>query len=395
MRKDWEYKKLGEVCTIERGGSPRPITDFITNDSNGINWIKIGDTKEGSKYITSTKEKIKPEGVKKSRFVHKGDFILSNSMSFGRPYILDIDGCIHDGWLVIHDGKKFFSKDYLYYLLASPIMYSRFSQLAVGGVVNNLNSALVRKVIVPIPPISIQLSIANELDKLNEMIRLKKQQLEDYDQLAQSIFYEMFGDPVENEKGWEVKKLGEICSKIGSGATPKGGNNSYKDTGISLIRSLNVHNNLFKYEDLAHIDDSQATALNNVIVKEKDILLNITGASVARCCIVPNDVLPARVNQHVCIIRIANESDSFYLNRLFTNDSYQSKLLALSKSKAATREALPKTIVESLSVPLPPLPLQQQFAARIEAIERQKQQVSETIKDLETLLASRMQYWFD
>ena len=395
MRKDWEYKKLGEVCTIERGGSPRPITDFITNDSNGINWIKIGDTKEGSKYITSTKEKIKPEGVKKSRFVHKGDFILSNSMSFGRPYILDIDGCIHDGWLVIHDGKKFFSKDYLYYLLASPIMYSRFSQLAVGGVVNNLNSALVRKVIVPIPPISIQLSIANELDKINELIQLKKQQLKDYDQLAQSIFYEMFGDPVENEKGWEVKKLGEICSKIGSGATPKGGNNSYKDTGISLIRSLNVHNNLFKYEDLAHIDDSQATALNNVIVKEKDILLNITGASVARCCIVPNDVLPARVNQHVCIIRIANESDSFYLNRLFTNDSYQSKLLALSKSKAATREALPKTIVESLSVPLPPLPLQQQFAARIEAIERQKQQVSETIKDLETLLASRMQYWFD
>ena len=268
MRKDWEYKKFGEVCTIERGGSPRPITDFITNDVNGINWIKIGDTKEGSKYITSTKEKIKPEGVKKSRLVHKGDFILSNSMSFGRPYILDIDGCIHDGWLVIHDEKNVFSKDYLYYLLASPIMYSKFSQLAVGGVVNNLNSALVRKVIVPLPPMPTQLTIVAELDTLNEMIRLKKQQLEDYDQLAQSIFYEMFGDPVENEKGWEMMKLGEICSKIGSGATPKGGNNSYIDFGISLIRSLNIHNNIFKYEDLAHIDETQAKALSNVIINK-------------------------------------------------------------------------------------------------------------------------------
>ena len=396
MRKDWEYKKFGEVCTIERGGSPRPITDFITNDVNGINWIKIGDTKEGSKYITSTKEKIKPEGVKKSRLVHKGDFILSNSMSFGRPYILDIDGCIHDGWLVIHDEKNVFSKDYLYYLLASPIMYSKFSQLAVGGVVNNLNSALVRKVIVPLPPMPTQLTIVAELDTLNEMIRLKKQQLEDYDQLAQSIFYEMFGDPVENEKGWEMMKLGEICSKIGSGATPKGGNNSYIDFGISLIRSLNIHNNIFKYEDLAHIDETQAKALSNVIINKDDILLNITGASVARCCIVPDNVLPARVNQHVCIIRpIKENGNSFYLNRLLTSLSYQTKLMKLAKSKAATREALPKSIVVSLMVPLPPLPLQQQFAARIEAIEQQKQQVKDTIKDLETLLASRMQYWFD
>ena len=217
MRDGWEYKKLGEVCTIERGGSPRPITNYITDSEDGINWIKIGDAQEGSKYITSTKEKIKPEGIKKSRFVHKGDFILSNSMSFGRPYILKVDGCIHDGWLVIHDNNEVFIKDYLYYILSSPIVYAKFSQLAVGGVVNNLNSSLVRKVAIPLPPKSTQLAIVSELDKINELIRLKKEQQKDLDNLAQSIFYEMFGDPVENEKGWEVKMLGDVCTDITDG----------------------------------------------------------------------------------------------------------------------------------------------------------------------------------
>ena len=115
MKEGWEVKKLGDVCIIERGGSPRPINAYLTDSADGINWIKIGDASEGSKYITSTKERIKPEGVKKSRMVHKGDFILSNSMSFGRPYILNIDGCIHDGWLVIHDKNNVFDKSYLYY----------------------------------------------------------------------------------------------------------------------------------------------------------------------------------------------------------------------------------------------------------------------------------------
>ena len=95
----WKYQRIGDVCTVERGGSPRPIDDYITKSSNGINWIKIGDTTD-SMYITHTEQKIKPEGMKKSRFVHAGDFLLSNSMSFGRPYILAIDGCIHDGWLI-------------------------------------------------------------------------------------------------------------------------------------------------------------------------------------------------------------------------------------------------------------------------------------------------------
>lgn len=371
MRKDWEYKKWADVLTIINGKNQKAVESidgtYPIYGSGGI--------------MGYANDWLCPENCT----------IIGRKGNINKPIFVESKFWNVDTAFGLNSNQNLLASKYLYYFCLN---YD-FNRHNKAVTIPSLTKVDLLKIEMPLPPKPTQLAIVAELDKINELIQLKKQQLKDYDQLAQSIFYEMFGDPVENEKGWEVKKLGEICSKIGSGATPKGGNNSYKDTGISLIRSLNVHNNLFKYEDLAHIDDSQATALNNVIVKEKDILLNITGASVARCCIVPNDVLPARVNQHVCIIRIANESDSFYLNRLFTNDSYQSKLLALSKSKAATREALPKTIVESLSVPLPPLPLQQQFAARIEAIERQKQQVSETIKDLETLLASRMQYWFD
>ena len=172
--KGWEKKKLGDVCTIERGGSPRPIQDFLTDAPDGINWIKIGDAVAGSKYISSTAEKIRPEGMRKSRFVHKGDFILSNSMSFGKPYILAVDGCIHDGWLVLRDNDDTFDKNYLYYYLSSPDLYNEFKRLAVGGVVNNLNSGLVRGVYVSIPPKKLQEEFAkreNEIESQRVLVR--------------------------------------------------------------------------------------------------------------------------------------------------------------------------------------------------------------------------------
>ena len=206
----------------------------------------------------------------------------------------------------------------------------------------------------------------------------------------------MFGDPVTNEKGWEIKKLKNIVSKIGSGATPRGGNQSYKDEGVSLIRSMNVHNNFFIYDDLAFIDDEQAALLNNVIVESNDVLLNITGASVARCCMVPDDVLPARVNQHVCIIRpIKDLANSIYLNRFFTSIEEQSVLLLLSRSNAATREALPKNLLDNCNIVLPPLSLQKEFAAKIEAIEAMKAKVRLSLKEAETLFNERMDYYFN
>ena len=169
MNRNWDYKKIGDVCTVERGGSPRPIDKFITDADDGINWIKIGDTTD-SMYITETAQKIIPEGMKKSRYVKPGDFLLSNSMSFGRPYILAIDGCIHDGWLVLRDDKNLFDKRFLYYYLSSASTYNKFKSMAVGGVVNNLNSEMVRGVEVPIPSKDDQSEIADLLDNLKRVI---------------------------------------------------------------------------------------------------------------------------------------------------------------------------------------------------------------------------------
>ena len=162
----WFWIRLGNALIIERGGSPRPIKDYITDDPNGINWIKIGDTEKGGKYINATKERIVPAGISKTRIVHKGDFLLSNSMSFGRPYIMNIDGAIHDGWLVLRPIIDFFDKDYLYYLLSSPMVFSQFCSRVAGAVVNNLNSDKVALTVVPVPPLAEQKRIVAKIEEL-------------------------------------------------------------------------------------------------------------------------------------------------------------------------------------------------------------------------------------
>ncbi|UTC43347.1 restriction endonuclease subunit S [Treponema sp. OMZ 857] len=162
----WAWCRLGETADIARGGSPRPIEDFITDKENGINWIKIGDTALESKYIISAKEKIKLEGKKYSRFVHAGDFLLTNSMSFGRPYILKIDGCIHDGWLVFADIRKYLLKDFLYYTLNSQYIYNSFSLVAAGSTVKNLKADTVKQVLFPLPPLAEQKRIVAKIEEL-------------------------------------------------------------------------------------------------------------------------------------------------------------------------------------------------------------------------------------
>lgn len=166
----WKWVKLNDLAEIARGGSPRPIQDYITEDKDGINWIKIGDTIEESKYITSSKEKIKPEGKKHSRYVHAGDFLLTNSMSFGRPYILKIDGCIHDGWLVFANIKECLLQDYLYYALSSAYIYETFSNVAAGSTVKNLKSDTVKQVDFPLPPLSEQKRIVEAIENMYEVL---------------------------------------------------------------------------------------------------------------------------------------------------------------------------------------------------------------------------------
>ena len=165
-----EWRTLGEIATIVRGASPRPIKNFVTDDKNGVHWIKIGDVLPDSKYITATQERITPDGAAKSRFIHKGDFILSNSMSFGRPYILQIDGCIHDGWLSISDFEDYVSSDYLYHILTSgQIQQEMKKRASFGGAVQNLNSDIVKAIEIPIPKKSEQDRIVSILDRFDKL----------------------------------------------------------------------------------------------------------------------------------------------------------------------------------------------------------------------------------
>ena len=211
MKKNWEIKKLSEVCIVERGSSPRPIEKYFTNDKNGVNWIKIGDTKGVNKYLYSTRQKITQEGAKQSRFVKEGDFILSNSMSFGNPFIMKTTGYIHDGWFVLrlHD---FINPEYFYHLLTSPNVREQFDSLASGAIVKNISGDLVKKVSLPIPSLPEQQRIVEILDEVFVQIAKAKQSAEKNLQNAKELF-ESYLQNVFSNKEWEEKTLGEVLQK--------------------------------------------------------------------------------------------------------------------------------------------------------------------------------------
>lgn len=186
-------RRLGDVVSIERGGSPRPISQYVTSGEDGVNWIKIGDTSENSIYITKTEEKIKPSGMKKSRYVQPGDFLLSNSMSFGRPYILKTDGCIHDGWLVLRDSSSAFDKLYLYALLDSEYAKRFFAKKAVGTTVRNLNKEIVGNMPVLLPPSEKQIEYADFFTRVDKLRFDVQQQIEKLEILKKSLMQEYFG----------------------------------------------------------------------------------------------------------------------------------------------------------------------------------------------------------
>jgi type I restriction enzyme S subunit len=192
----WVEKTLGDVCTIARGGSPRPIQRFLTTAPDGLNWIKIGDATASGKYIYKTEEKIIAEGARRSRIVHDGDFLLSNSMSFGRPYIMRTTGCIHDGWLVLTDYASRLDQDYLYYVLGSQFVFLQFDRLAAGSTVRNLNIELASGVSILIPPLKEQREIAQQLEKISiETQRLEsiyQRKLDALEALKQSLLHQAF-----------------------------------------------------------------------------------------------------------------------------------------------------------------------------------------------------------
>ena len=280
--------------------------------------------------------------------------------------------------------------EYIFYLFKYK-NWEECSNKAVMG--KTLNKATLSEIEVEICSIEKQRQIVNILDKIMSAVDGRKQELQLLDELIKARFVEMFGNPVTNEKGWKQRQLGEITTKIGSGATPKGGKEAYQEEGITLIRSMNVHNGLFEYKELAHISEEQAEKLDNVTIEENDVLLNITGASVARSCVVPSKILPARVNQHVCIIRCNQCIVPEFLNKLLIDDNYQRLLWSIAEA-GATREAITKQQVESLQIIMPPIELQEQFADFVHQVDKSKVAVQKALDETQILFDSLMQKYF-
>lgn len=385
----WNYVLLGDICTIERGGSPRPIDDFVTAESNGINWIKIGDTDE-SMYITKTAQKIKPEGMKKSRYVKQGDFLLSNSMSFGRPYILKIDGCIHDGWLVLRDENNVFDKKFLYYYLSAPITYEKFKSMAVGGVVNNLNSDMVRKIRIPLPSKQEQHNIADSLDKVTNLISLRKQQLVKLDELVKARFVEMFGD----EKSFKKNPLGENVEEmfIGPfGSSLKNESFVSKEFGYCMVYEQKHAIRKTMDVETRYVDEAKYRELKRFSVCGGDIIVSCRG-TIGETYIVPLDAPLGIMHPSIMKIRL---KDSIY-NRVFFNFLLQNKLKAheMQANGSGVKMAITASALGKEQFIVPPLALQNDFAAFVERVDQQKQTVQQSLDRLELMKKSLMQEYF-
>lgn len=381
MRKGWEYKKLGEVCDITMGQSPDGNS---INEANGVEFHQ-GKTCFGERFLgVSPLYSNAPTKLAEAHSV-----LLCVRAPVGYPNITDRKICIGRGLCALY-AKREIDNTFLYYSLLGKQSY--FEKNATGSTFKAISSKTVSNTTLSIPPKSTQLAIVSELDKINELIRLKKEQLKDFDNLAQSLFYEMFGDPVENEKGWEVKKIGDLALvKTG----PFGSmlhKEDYICDGIPLVNP--VHMKDFKIvPDLDFtISKEKASELENYLLKSNDVVFARRG-DIGRCAIVSEAEQGFICGTGSLFVRFSKEIESIFIMYIIRCDSFSKHLI--SKAKGATMLNINSNTIADLRIPLPPLSLQHLFAQRIEQIEREKSEVQKSIQDLETLQASRMQYWFE
>lgn len=355
--------KLSSIFDIARGGSPRPIQDYLTDDKNGINWIMIGDTIEGNKYIEKTAKKIKPSGIKKSRKVYVGDFLLTNSMSFGRPYILKIDGCIHDGWLVLSPRSPNISTDYFYYLLSSQELKSEMGKQAAGAVVKNLNSDIVRNIEVKYPDLPTQTKIAKILDKADQIRQKRKKAIELADEFLRSLFLEMFGDPVVNPKGWEQIQLKD-CAEIYTGKTPPTEQGELFIGEIPFITPADL---------VGIIYSSKRKIAEDGIKYSKYVPKNSTLV----CCIGATIGKLGLTTQNVCFNQQINSITwKQSINPIFGYEmmKFFSSIIA-QKGASTTLPILKKSEFEKIKIICPSLEIQRKFENVVELVNQKKQKL--------------------
>jgi type I restriction enzyme S subunit len=344
MKKNWEVKKLGEVCEIIAGQSPEG--KYYNNVANGLPFYQ-GKKEFTDKFIgepTTWTTSVTKEA-------QQGDVLISVRAPVGPVNFSTEKICIGRGLAAIR-ASELIDREYLFNFF---LKHEKDIVGNAGAVFNSINKTQIENILIPIPPLPEQQHIVAMLDEAFAAIARAKENAEKNLQNAREFFesylQNVFANPGD---GWEEKELGEVTTKIGSGATPKGGNSSYKESGISLVRSLNVYDVGFIKRNLAYIDEVQAKKLDIVTLIEGDVLLNITGASIARCCVVPNEILPARVNQHVTILRPKRELiGSSFLHYCLISKFNKDRLLKISRASGATREALTKVFLTSFTVFIP------------------------------------------
>ena len=375
MKKGWQTKKLSDVCSIASALVDPRMTKY--EDMLHVGGANIESATGKLVDLKTAKE----EGLKSGKFVFDDSTVLYSKI---RPYLMkvarpDFQGlCSADIYPLTPD-PAVLDRGYLFHHLLSP----QFTEFAVSGSARagmpKVNRDHLFTFQFPVPPLAEQQRIVGLLDEAFEGLATAKANAEKNLQNARALFeshlHSVF---TQRGPGWVENKLKSITMKIGSGATPRGGEESYKAEGISLIRSLNVHDLGFKYAKLAFLDDAQADELSNVEVQPRDVLLNITGASVARCAIVPEDVLPARVNQHVSIIRpIADKLDADFLHYLLISKPYKDQLLKTGEEGGSTRQAITKAQIQEFTVEYPAtLKEQKTIVAKLDAMLAETQRLA-------------------
>ena len=359
---DWEVKRLGDSVDILRGGSPRPIENYLTTNADGINWIKIGDVKPNDKYIRKTEEKIIPEGKSRSREVKKGDFILSNSMSFGRPYILAIDGCIHDGWLTIQKYAETFDKEFLYYLLGSDEVFNQYVQMAAGSSVQNLNKDKVTDLQLKIPPLPEQQRIAKALSDVDALISTTEKLIQKKKNIKQGAMQNLltgkkrlpgFGDKQtdlfvpngthtkevkdvspeqirlsakmkqtelgEIPEDWEVKNINKECTikaRIGWQGLKS---TEYLDSGdYILITGTDFDSGFINWNSCSYVTKWRFDQDKNIQIKQGDVLITKDG-TIGKVAFLNEIPMQGTLNSGVFVIRPKNpdKMDSVFLSLIF------------------------------------------------------------------------------
>ena len=344
-------------------GRDNPDGDFI--------YVELSAIDQDTKTIARPRRLACTDAPSRARqIIRSGDVLVStvrpNLNAVGRVPV-ELDGATAStGFCVLRPRSEMADGAYLFHWVRSPHFVGEMVRRATGASYPAVSDRIVRESKIPLPPLSEQMRIAKILDKADALRAKRRGALAQLDILIQSIFLDMFDDPATNPKGWPEVALGAHTSKIGSGATPLGGEAAYKKDGIALIRSMNVRDGRFSQHGLAFIDDQQAARLHGVVVEPDDVLLNITGASVARVCRAPRDVLPARVNQHVAIIRPTNGFDQRFLEQCLLFPSMKHRLLRIAGA-GATREAITKDAIKRLIVIQPPRNEQDRFAAMLVA----------------------------